>query len=58
MDSFELNIEYVANDGEVYISTTNSSGARYTNIRDKASLIEAITTYIENYLNDEGDDNI
>jgi len=58
MDSFELNIEYDANDGEVYISTTNSSVARYTNIRDIASLTEAITTCIENYLNDEGDDNI
>lgn len=58
MDSFDLRIEYYANDGEVYISNTNSSGARYTNIRDKASLTEAITTYIENFFNDEGDDNI
>lgn len=55
MDSFDLNIEYDANDGEVYISTTNSSVARYTNIRDIASLTEAITTYIENFFNDEGD---
>lgn len=58
MDSFDLGIEYDANDGEVYISNTNSSGARYTNIRDKASLVEAITTYIDNFFNDEGDDNI
>ena len=62
MDSFVLNIEYYANEGEVYISTTNSSVARYTNIRDIASLTEAITTCIENFFNDEdnneGDDNI
>lgn len=62
MDSFDLNIEYDANEGEVYISTTNSSVARYTNIRDIASLTEAITTCIENFFNDEdnneGDDNI
>lgn len=58
MDSFYLNIEYDAKEGKVYISTTNSSVARYTNIRDIASLTEAITTCIENLFNDEGDDNI
>ena len=58
MDSFDLRIEYDANEGEVYISNTNSSGARYENIRDIASLTEAITTYMDNFFNDEGDDNI
>lgn len=59
MDSFDLRIEYDSNDGELYISTDNSSGVSYTNIRDKASITEAITAYMDNYIFDnEGDDNI
>lgn len=50
MDSFDVRIEYDSNDGQLYLSNNNSDIVSYTNIRDKASISEAITAYIANYI--------